>query len=95
MTEKQLAQALDNWRKYRERSDERPQSCWHRDLTEAEIFATRRHIEQIIQNPELDWYTAIENMPNPCALKVAMHFSCFKLGGAILLQMFKAAQDQK
>ena len=95
MTDHQLTIALENWKRYRQRTDERPTSCWDRDLTEAEMFATRKHVEQVVQNPELDWYEAIEQMPNPCALKVAVRFGTFRYGGMILLQMFKAIQDQK
>ena len=59
------------------------------------MFATRRHIEAVVQNPELDWFEAIDQMPNPCAMKIAVRFGCFKYGGVILLQMFRAIQDAK
>lgn len=94
MTEQQLHIALENWKKYRQRTDERPYSCWDRDLTEAEMFATRKHVEQVINNPELDWYKAIDHMPSPCPMRVAIRFGCFRYGGMILLQMYNAIQKQ-
>ena len=59
------------------------------------MFATRRHIEAVVQNPELDWFEAIDQMPNPCAMKIALRFSTFKFGGVILLQLYKTIQDAK